>query len=46
MLEAVPLQHYLDAEVNYQRSNPTPVFVSAIVARRRPCRNQELSWRN
>ena len=35
MLEAVPLQHYLNAEINYQHSNPTPVFVSAIVTRRR-----------
>ena len=35
MLEAVPLQHYLDAEINYPRSNPTPVFVNAIVARQR-----------
>ena len=35
MLEADPFRRHLDAEINYQCSNPTPVFVSAIVARRR-----------
>ncbi len=34
MLEADSLRCHFDAEINYQRSHPTPIFVSSIVARR------------